>query len=424
MKKNVLVFPCGSEIGLEIYRSVKYSSHFVLFGASSVDDHGEFVYENYIGGLPFINEKSFIDSLKYLIAKYKIDILYPTMDSVIEVLKKEEDNLGCIVVGPHEETAAICNNKIKTYQLLNGLIRTPRIYENINEIDSYPVFLKPMIGYGSRGTYIAKNDQECNMILTNNPQLFISEFLPGKEYTVDCFSDINNNVVFCNMRERIRINNGISVRSELLWNTPEEIYKMARKINNVLKMSGAWFFQVKKDKNDSFALLEVACRFGGGSSIYRSVGINFALLNLYNSMNMNTKISFNRLHVIRDASLESKYKIDIQYKYVYIDFDDCIIINNKINLTAIIYLYYCINNNIKIILLTKHEGDLKKSLRKYKLNNIFDRIIHIKKEDDKSKYIKNRDSIFIDDSFSEREKVKENVNIPVFSVDAIECLIH
>jgi hypothetical protein len=38
MKKNVLVFPCGSEIGLEIHKSLSYSTHFTLVGGSSVDD--------------------------------------------------------------------------------------------------------------------------------------------------------------------------------------------------------------------------------------------------------------------------------------------------------------------------------------------------------------------------------------------------
>ena len=30
--KNVLVFPCGSEIGLEINNALKYCKDFVLFG--------------------------------------------------------------------------------------------------------------------------------------------------------------------------------------------------------------------------------------------------------------------------------------------------------------------------------------------------------------------------------------------------------
>ncbi len=37
--------------------------------------------------------------------------------------------------------------------------------------------------------------------------------------------------------------------------------------------------------------------------------------------------------------------------------------------------------------------------------------------------IQDRASIFIDDSFSERKKVFEKTDIPVFDLDSIECLI-
>ena len=56
--KNILVFPCGSEIGLEIHNALKYSKDFKLFGGSSVDDYGKFVYANYISDIPFLFQLS------------------------------------------------------------------------------------------------------------------------------------------------------------------------------------------------------------------------------------------------------------------------------------------------------------------------------------------------------------------------------
>ena len=44
---NVLVFPCGSEIGLEIHAALRHAKDIRLHGASSVDDHGEFAYRRY-----------------------------------------------------------------------------------------------------------------------------------------------------------------------------------------------------------------------------------------------------------------------------------------------------------------------------------------------------------------------------------------
>ena len=47
MTVNVLVFPCGSEIGLEIHAALRHAKDIRLHGASSVSDHGEFVYARY-----------------------------------------------------------------------------------------------------------------------------------------------------------------------------------------------------------------------------------------------------------------------------------------------------------------------------------------------------------------------------------------
>ena len=42
---NVLVFPCGSEIGLEVHNALKYDKHINLVGLSSVSSHGRGIQE-------------------------------------------------------------------------------------------------------------------------------------------------------------------------------------------------------------------------------------------------------------------------------------------------------------------------------------------------------------------------------------------
>ena len=81
--KNVLVFPCGSEIGLEINRALKYSKHFKVFGASSVNDHGKFEFDNYADGVPNVSDDNFIDHINYLVKQYNIDFIFPAHDSVV-----------------------------------------------------------------------------------------------------------------------------------------------------------------------------------------------------------------------------------------------------------------------------------------------------------------------------------------------------
>ena len=92
----------------------------------------------------------------------------------------------------------------------------------------------------------------------------------------------------------------------------------------------------------------------------------------------------------------------------------------------IAFLYKCRNNNIKISLLSKHDDaslkPLKILLSELRIEQIFDRIIHINENEQKSDYIDNKDAIFIDDSFAERRAIKEKCGINVFSVDMVEVL--
>ena len=174
MKRNVLVFPCGSEIGLDIYSSVRYSTYFHLIGASSIDDHGRFVYEDYIPGVPFVTEESFIPALAKIVEERKVDAIYPAMDLVMTVLKEYEAELGCRVISSSLETNRICLSKEKTYRQLQGVVTTPRVYgpDRIPE-EVFPVFAKPVIGYGAKGTKLLGSQEEVDAFVNLLPLLFV-----------------------------------------------------------------------------------------------------------------------------------------------------------------------------------------------------------------------------------------------------------
>lgn len=422
MVKNVLVFPCGSEIAFEIYRSLKHSKHFHLFGANSVSDHGRFVFEDYISDIPFISEGQFILHMKRVVKKYNIDYIYPAMDSVITVLKENEEELGCYVIASPKKTTQICLSKKTTYEQLGDVVCIPQEYK-LESDKAFPVFCKPSIGYGSREVKIVKNQEMLEAHLREYPDAMILEYLPGAEYTIDCFTDKDRVLLFCGTRVRCRILNGISVNTV---NVKEDVIfkNIAEKINSAIEFRGAWFIQLKRRNNGELVLLEISSRLGGSSALYRARGINFAELSLFDAMDVPVSIIDNGYNVEMDRALDNCFKLDLDYEEVFIDYDDTIILNNcEYNLEAIKFLYYCKNKKTKITLLTMHEGDLEKSLKYFQLINFFDRVIHITQKDNKAKYIDNKNSIFIDDSFIERKNVWEQIHIPVFSIDMIECLM-
>lgn len=430
MKKNILVFPCGSEIALEVYRAVNHSTHFNLIGANSIDDHGQFVFENYIGGLPFITDPDFLEKFRQVVRDNNIDAVYPAMDAVIELLKSNEDFLGCKVVSSPIETTQICLSKSKTYKVLENVVKVPKTFtadELVIAGEPFPVFAKPDIGYGSRGAKKISSVEDIKAHLALYPSCILSEFLPGKEYTVDCFSSHNGDLLFAAARERCRIMNGISVNTKPVKENAEEFVEFAKRINSAIKFNGAWFYQVKRDANGNLTLLEVASRFGGSSSLFRAQGINFALMSLFDAFDIPVSVLRNGYDVIMDRALDNKYKLDLKYSEVFVDFDDCIYLEKKfVNDALMAFLYRCVNNGIKVTLLSRHDdeklGKLDELLDKLRIRQVFDRIIHLNPSQKKIDSIDNTDSIFIDDSFAERKAVADKFNIPVFSLDMIEAL--
>ncbi len=420
--KNILVFPCGSEIGLEVFRSVRYSSHFNLLGGSSVDDHGKFVFSNYVGDIPFIDSPNFIRKIAEIVKDRKIAAIYPTMDSVISVLKKHESEIGCLVVSSDVETVEICLSKSRTYKALNGIVKTPKVFD-LHEIDVFPVFAKPDIGYGSRGVKLITSKYELEQHSRKNSNVLYCEYLPGDEYTVDCFTDKNGKLMYYSPRQRRRIQKGISVNTLEVSDNNGEFKEIVKKINDRIKFRGAWFVQLKRDENDVLTILEIAARFGGSSSLSRAKGVNFSLLSLYDTFGYDTEIIQNSYIVELDRALNNKYKLNLFFNEVFVDFDDCILIKEEINTNLMAFIFQCISRNIKISLLTRHKNDIEISLEKYRILKVFDRIIHIKDATPKSYYIDNKNAIFIDDSFVERKDVLKNKQIAVFSPEMVECLI-
>lgn len=408
-KKRILVFPCGSEIGLEIHRSMCFSTHFDLVGGSSVDDHGSFVYEQYIGGLPMHTSPNFLAELTAIIEEHQIDALYPTMDAVAETLHNLAEQLGVRVIGSSKETTAICASKNKTYAALKDLIPTPSQYKDLGDVDSYPIFIKPDRGYGARGA-LRVNDKSSAIHALNsagNSNMLLLEYLPGKEWTIDCFSDRHGKLRFHGVRGRNRVSNGISVNTKPCNEFAKEFEQWADTINMTLKPRGAWFFQAKLDSTGKPKLLEVAARLAGSSALFRIKGVNFALLSTFDAFEQDVEILVNDFEVELDRALSNRYKIDINYTHIYVDLDDCLIVSGKINYELVAFLYKAIDEGKRICLITRHRGNLQATLKKYRLTQIFDEIVHVTDGQPKSIFMTAEKAVFIDDSFTERKQVAQ-----------------
>lgn len=423
---NILVFPCGSEVGLEINKSLKDISFITLFGGSSIDDHGMWEYENYIGNIPYIADPVFVDKLNTICNVYKIDYIFPALDSVVLKLSEVREYLNAEVLTSSAEAVEVCRSKEKTYKKLVNEYFLPKVYENIDAIDQYPILMKPTVGQGAQGVKLIFDKEELSFELEHRKEKqVLCEYLPGTEYTVDCFTDRNGVLKYCAHRSRRRIKNGISVNS-VLEKYDENITDIARIINQKMLFKGAWFFQLKLSHENEYKLMEVATRIAGTMCVERARGVNLPLLTVFDAMGYDLDITPQFDNVETDRALENCYKLSFNFDELYIDYDDTIIVHDKINLQAMSLIYKCINKDIPVYLITKHSSDIYEALKTKRISElVFDKIIHIKASEHKADFIKpSPNALFIDDSFAERKRIQDMHKIKVLGVDSIEVLLN
>lgn len=424
-KWNVLVFPGGTEVGLEIHRSLRYCKEVQLFSASSgVSNHAPFVYkvDHHVSD---VRGTKWIEELNTIIDRRSIDFIYPANPYVIDALLSTRDNLGCKLALTESEVVSTTRSKEHTAKIFRGILPLPRLFNCPGEIDSYPVFVKPNNSYGAQGAALMRTSDELRAALSLSPSLLIQEFLPGKEYSVDCFSTRQRGLLFCQGRERVRIRMGTSMSSSLVDTALNDRFcEMAQTILKRLPIDGAWFFQVKENACGIPHLLEIEARIAGTMALNRARGINFPLLSLYAFSGYDVSICPNNFEATIDRALINRYSHRLTFQTVYIDLDDTIILNNAINTEVIRFLFQCINEGKRIVLISKSlQPDPVAYLERHRISTIFDEMHWLREDEDKASYIKDTNSIFIDDSFSERQAVHKAHGIATFDASMIELLL-
>jgi len=423
---KVLVFPAGTEIAFEIHAALKNAKNIELYGATSVPCHAEMVFKRCEEGLPFVGDPALVDALNACIDKYSIDYVYPAHDSVLLELTEKQGLLHAMVVTSRKDTVRICRSKSMTYHWLydRKAWYLPEWYECPEDVDTFPVFAKPSVGQGAEGAMKADDREALDRVPVLETDYIFCEYLPGQEITVDCFTDRHGKLRYIGQRTRDRIRSGIAVRSHLMP-LEESVEKIAKHLNEAFDFNGAWFFQLKEDRNGKYKLLEVAPRIAGTMGLTRNIGVNMPLLTLYNMMGTDVEILSNRTNLLLDRAFVSRFKMtDIKYDKVYVDYDDTLVLQDgKVNTMLLVFLYQAKDDGKKLILLTRHDGNIFEDLKEHNIDlALFDSLILLGKNGRKADYVDGK-AIFIDDSFAERKSVWGACQAPVFDLDMVESLL-
>lgn len=429
-KKNILIFPCDTEIAYEIVDSIKRNKYFKpILGCHQIDK--KYMFKD-IHFIPFENDKNFYIKLNNLIQEENIEFILPANDDLAYSLSHNLDKVNATVITHNPMSHEICRFKDKTYEYFSDKIPCPNIYNPINIDQSmFPIFVKPKRGQGSYKAIKIDNFKQYQFFLNseNIDDYIFCEYLPYEEFTVDCFSH-NGNLLYLSVRKREKTFRGISIVTSLCRDVSvnKQVEEYARIISKELNLHGIFFFQVKYDKNFNLKLLEIGLRIPGSLALNRALGVNLVEIMLYQwsgLLNENSIIYKNDIQhdLTLFRPLNRIVRMNINFDVVYVDFDDTLInAEGKVNTDIIKFIFDSKNLNKKVCLITK-DGNKKllKYLKELGIFYIFDEVIYLSKHERKVNYMR-KPSILIDDSFIERKEAMEN-GIPAYDPESIKLFV-
>ena len=252
--KKILLSAMNGIIGYEILNHLK-KKYYVIAIDSEQNGIAKKIANKFIVS-PEGNSKDFIKFIKKI--STKVDLMFFYVDEELQNISnnlKSKHILNKIIIS-NSNVIDLCLNKKKLYSFLNkNNILYPRI-----KLTS-PAFVKPIFGRGSKNCLLIKNKNLLKSYI-NTKDFIIQEYIEGKEFTVDCYFNKENKLIFSLSRERI-VKSNISISNRIL-NKPE-LNKIIKKVSKICKLYGPINFQFIIDKKTKKPfLIEINPRLSGG----------------------------------------------------------------------------------------------------------------------------------------------------------------
>ena len=261
--------------------------------------------------IPFAADPSFTDAVLSLCRKKNIHIVLSLVTRELIPLaqhSKEFELAGAKLPVSPAASLEIANNKSRLYEFLQWRgIAVPefRVAETAEQFKTAveelgypakPVCFKPSVSNGSRGfRIISEQMNELDLLFNHKPtstylryddavrvlssglfpELLISEYLPGEEYSVDCLAQHGESVLIVPRLRKTMIN-GISVEGEFI--KEDNLIDYCRQIIKELQLHGNIGIQVKRAAAGHFLILEINPRMQGTISAGLGAGINLPVL--------------------------------------------------------------------------------------------------------------------------------------------------
>ena len=283
-----------------------------IIGTDIVDEVvGKYLCDKYCKIPKATDTQNYLETLLRISDKEKVDVLIPQNTAELSVLalnKQDFNQAGTSIIVSDKDAINIANNKFELMKICKEINVPACRFWLVNTFDEmigyatdlgWPenrVVVKPPVSNGLRGVRIIDEHidlkeayynekpnslnikmEDLKKILGSEfPELIVTEYLPGDEYTIDVLSTSKATVVIPRKRDLIR--SGITFNGTTEYN--EELIEYSKKLSDRIDLEFCFGFQFRLDDNGTPKILEcnprvqgtmVLATFAGANIIYGAV---------------------------------------------------------------------------------------------------------------------------------------------------------
>jgi len=224
--------------------------------------------------VPRIEEEGYVPALRALVDEHDVSLVVPLTDLDQVTLAQARDEVGALVLLPDAEIVERLADKYLAHVLFEelGIASPPTWLPNgVPDDASFPLLVKARRGFGSRHIYRAEDRAQLGFFLGYTPvDSIVQACLPGEEFSIDVFSDLDGRCLNAIPRTMIESKGGESIKGMTIRD--ERLIELGRDVAEQLRLVGPANIQCFREDDGSHLVTDINPRFGGGFPLPLAAG--------------------------------------------------------------------------------------------------------------------------------------------------------
>ncbi len=270
--KTILVTGIGGNVGQGIIRNILGTSYPIRIIGTNISDFSAGNHlVNAFYKVPFGFESSYIDTIKEIVEKEKIDLIISSTDFESYYLALNKNEINCLIAGSELNATEIYLDKYLTY--LNHKTANipfaesclPSIYKG----QYGKALAKPRKGRGSKGLLFNKDSFSS----LSDEEYMVQEMHTGIEITSAVYRRYKDGNIHGIITMERSLENGATTYCKVIDDYDNQILKIGQAMcENNLGLKGAFNIQSIVNEYGDVVPFEINCRISGTNSIRSSFG--------------------------------------------------------------------------------------------------------------------------------------------------------